>query len=258
MSDPQKARRGKKRPEEKGPGVPGWIVSFSDMVTLLLAFFVLLQTFAQDRDPELFYQGQGSFQRAIQGMGVPDWLFGKKDNPEFEYAKPHHTVPEQKGPKTRGRIINARDEEVRQRFDEIKAKLQHDVTDVKEEVVSVVHAPIQFAPGRGDLGPKDKQFLDDFAKELNETLAEKRLTIYVVGTAADLGGNEEQWMASAERAMAVEQFLRTALGKPLWDRRWRLHAWGARRGRLWHDKLAVGHAGKQTPIVIAVLAAGGG
>ena len=257
MSDPRKPRPPRKRPKDESPGVPTWIVSFSDMVTLLLAFFVLLQTFAKERDPELFFQGQGSFQRAIQGLGIPDWLFGKKDNPKFEYAKRHHTVPEQKGERTRGRIINARDEEIRQRFDEIMEKLRHDVTDVREEVLSVVHAPIQFTPGRADLSTPDKQFLGDFAKNLNETLAGRRLTIYVVASAADHGGGAKPWTASARRAMAVDQFLRTALGKPLWQGRWRLHAWGSPSPRLWHDKLAIGDAGKQTPIVIAVLAAGG-
>ena len=260
MSDPQEGPQPrKKRPEEPRPGVPAWIVSFSDMVTLLLAFFVLLQTFAKDRDPELFAQGQGSFQRAIQGLGVPDWLFGKKDAPEFGQAKRHHTVPERKGPRTRGRIINARDEEVRQRFDEIVQELKHDMTDVKEEVVEVVHAPIKFTSERRDLGPEDKQYLDNFAKNLNAKLSKKKLTIYVVGTAADLDDSQERWMASADRAMAVEQYFRKALGKLLWRPRkqWKLHAWGSPNGRLWYDKLVVGATGKQTQIVIAVLTAGG-
>ena len=37
--------------QDKGNSVPAWIVSFSDMVTLLLAFFVLLQSFAKVQDP---------------------------------------------------------------------------------------------------------------------------------------------------------------------------------------------------------------
>ena len=42
----------KKNPDDGKPKVPGWIVSFSDMITLLLAFFVLLQSFAKrDRSP---------------------------------------------------------------------------------------------------------------------------------------------------------------------------------------------------------------
>ena len=64
----------KKRQEEEAEGAPAWIVSFADMITLLLAFFVLLQSFAQEQDPELFHQGQGSFRRSISGFGIPDLL----------------------------------------------------------------------------------------------------------------------------------------------------------------------------------------
>jgi chemotaxis protein MotB len=43
----------KKRQEEEPEGTPAWIVSFADLITLLLAFFVLLQSFAKEQDPEL-------------------------------------------------------------------------------------------------------------------------------------------------------------------------------------------------------------
>jgi chemotaxis protein MotB len=40
------AKDKKKRPEDDGPEVPEWIVTFSDMISLLVTFFVLLMTFS--------------------------------------------------------------------------------------------------------------------------------------------------------------------------------------------------------------------
>ena len=51
-------RSNRKKPQEEQDKVPAWIVSFSDMITLLLAFFVLLQSIALEQDPALFHMGQ--------------------------------------------------------------------------------------------------------------------------------------------------------------------------------------------------------
>ena len=37
--------------EEQGEKVPLWIISFADMITLLLSFFVMLQTMCRRRTP---------------------------------------------------------------------------------------------------------------------------------------------------------------------------------------------------------------
>ena len=42
-----------RRPKKAQPGVPGWMVTFGDMMALLLCFFILLQMFSelkQDRE----------------------------------------------------------------------------------------------------------------------------------------------------------------------------------------------------------------
>ena len=37
----------KKRPKKDGGGVPAWVVTFGDMMSLLLCFFILLQMFSE-------------------------------------------------------------------------------------------------------------------------------------------------------------------------------------------------------------------
>ncbi len=36
-----------KRPKKQPPGVPEWVVTFGDMMALLLCFFILLQMFSE-------------------------------------------------------------------------------------------------------------------------------------------------------------------------------------------------------------------
>ncbi len=50
-----------KRPKKEAPGLPGWLVTFGDMMALLLCFFILMQMFSelkQDRE----------YQRVITGI----------------------------------------------------------------------------------------------------------------------------------------------------------------------------------------------
>ncbi len=49
---------------------PPWIVTFADMITLLLAFFVLMLSFS-DLDPNRFKDVSGSLQKSLGRQGVP-------------------------------------------------------------------------------------------------------------------------------------------------------------------------------------------
>ena len=55
------------------PGVPPWLISFGDMMTLFLCFFIILVTMAKKQDAGLVARGLGTFVVALEskGMGAP-------------------------------------------------------------------------------------------------------------------------------------------------------------------------------------------
>ena len=244
-------------PKEETQEVPGWIVSFSDMVTLLLAFFVLLQSFAKQQDPDLFFEGQGSFRRAIAGMGIPDWLFGKQDRPEFQHAKLRHPVPEDPDNPTTERILSVEDEEIRLRFEQIRSNLQHEISDVKEEVAHVEALRVTFrAASAGTLQPAEAKDLQRFAQRLKQEFATRRISVYVIGVSSEVGDVRSQMITSARRAVATEQALRQELGDLVAKGTWRLHAWGGGSATLWRDKLRTGRNVPDVTVLLAVMAEG--
>jgi len=65
-------RRGSKKAEpDEAPGAPIWMVTFSDCMTLLLTFFVLLLSFSSF-DEKVFWKLKASFSMALPGISQPD------------------------------------------------------------------------------------------------------------------------------------------------------------------------------------------
>ena len=76
---------------EEGTKVPAYIVTFSDMITLLLTFFVMLLSLANVQDPELFDKGRDAFLESIRHIGL-GMLFGKEEAPRFGDIKTKHSI----------------------------------------------------------------------------------------------------------------------------------------------------------------------
>ena len=107
--------------EESGPDIPAYIVTFSDMVTLLLTFFVMLLSLAKMQDPALFDVGRDSFVRTIRGCGL-GMLYGKKPNPDFGKVKTKYFISESDR-SYKGRSIDAKEEEIRQIFQKVNRSM---------------------------------------------------------------------------------------------------------------------------------------
>ena len=110
-------KRVSKQSEEQGPKVPGYIVTFSDMVTLLLTFFVMLLTLADVQDPELFDKGRDSFIESIRYVGLGA-LFGRQHSVNLGSLKNKYSVPEQEETPN-NRSIDAGTEELNRIFQQL-------------------------------------------------------------------------------------------------------------------------------------------
>lgn len=243
-------RRSKNILSEDGPKVPTWIVSFTDMITLLLSFFVLLQAFAHTRDPELFAKGQGSFLRAIKTFGLPGWLYGRQDRPKRQYTKVKHTTKEAKNKLPRNKMLDAEDENIRKAFQTIQKAIRTQCSDLPDVPVEMMAAPIRFEPGGSDLDLSAREWLRRFALDLRNSRTPEHTSIHVMGLAPDVRSARQQWMLSAQRARAVAAVLRYTLSSGSGPGVWEISSRGAGAGGKMWGKL--GDESKRFFIVIAI------
>jgi len=226
---------------EGGPKVPGYIVTFSDMVTLLLTFFVMLLSLSTVQDPELFDKGRDAFLESIRHIGL-GMLFGKEDTPRFGDIKTKYFInnPDEL---TDLRTIDARAEKLRR----ILAKLKQTTTIVPLQIVAertnFSVANVHFSPGRIDLNEPARKSLGEFCLDLQQNSSRKPVELYVLGMASDGKSDKEKWLLSARRARIVADFLRGTLSAAGGGQsrrslaggqtKWSVYSWGAGPGGDW-------------------------
>ena len=76
-----------KKVEDSPPETPSYMVSFGDMMTLMLTFFILLCTFARRREAGFIAAGIGSFRQAIKSFGLPGILPTDTDSLRLTFQK---------------------------------------------------------------------------------------------------------------------------------------------------------------------------
>jgi len=75
---------GRRKKDEGGEGAPAWLMTYGDLMSLLLTFFVLLLSFSSIAEPEKFEQAIGSIRGALtvlEGSGKPIPLSVKPPQP---------------------------------------------------------------------------------------------------------------------------------------------------------------------------------
>jgi outer membrane protein OmpA-like peptidoglycan-associated protein len=243
-------RRERRQEDDGGDGTPGWIVSWTDMVTLLLSFFVLLQSIAVEKSDRLFELGRGSFLRALSGFGIPDWIYGQEPPmPSKQFKRVKHPM-EQRERQPRDRVIDAEAEHIRQVFANLRDEVETETSDESERPVRTDALAVTFPDGGAELQAGQRESLADYADTLRENLTAPGTRIHVIGLAPDGGSPAERSVLSARRARSAEAVLQRELSDELSSGRLQLHSWGAANDGMWCRRAGVSPGGAQLVIMV--------
>lgn len=143
--------------EELRPGPPAYMVSFSDMMTLILTFFILLVSLSHEQSFGLLADGVGSFRIALESHGVDGLLEEADRKAIFENQRRRFNLPPRAEDQAAVRPEEASEFEVL-RAEAVDALLPHD-----ELTFPAISA---FAPGSADLMPATSRYLTTLADSL--------------------------------------------------------------------------------------------
>lgn len=143
--------------EPSGPGVPPWLISFGDMMTLFLCFFIILVTMAPKPESGLVAAGLGDFVNVLEGSGVGGAMDGEaRLNKVNEFRERFGLVP-----LTLEEFLAGQPET--KSAPELEKAVQDSLRDYSE-----LNQPAMatFAPGSAELTDSTREYLDRMAKIL--------------------------------------------------------------------------------------------
>ena len=232
--------------EESSQKVPAYIVTFSDMVTLLLTFFVMLLTLSEVQDPALFDKGRDSFIESIRYIGL-GMLFGRKDTPDLGTIKLKYYTPEPDDSFAR-RSIDANRERTRRLFKRLTELMTAIPSQIVAGKTNFALANIRFPKGQATLNETAKKYLAALCLDLQQDRGSVAIKLYVLGLSDDESTEQQQWILSAKRAHTVADFLGDNLSSAS---NWPVYSWGAGPVGEWKGRNSL--ISKQSHILIAVL-----
>jgi chemotaxis protein MotB len=237
----------KQKAEEPKKSAPAYIVTFSDMITLLLTFFVLLISLAETQNESLFKRGQSSFKDAVADFGISGFLFTQHSEPQFNHPKVKYHIDEGQD-ETEDRSIDAETEMLRRTIMKLEDIMDISPSQIISSLSSFIITDIKFEIGSNLLSDDAKQSLVTHCRQIQESFNIEKPILYVVGLAGNEPTEKQQWILSAMRAQTVADFIKNRIGA---EKNWPIYYWGAGSGGDWSN--STGLMSNQAEIMIAVL-----
>ncbi|MGB0766204.1 MAG: OmpA/MotB family protein [Phycisphaeraceae bacterium] len=182
------------------PGAPDWMVTYGDMVTLLLCFFVLIVSFSEIKKQDQYQAVVEEIKKAF-GMRGGGGKLPTKDDPALSLIE-------------RLEAIRMRQERVPNKSnvkDPGQSGREPRVTTIREGKQYAVGGKILFEPGSAELTEPNRLQLIDLVSRIK--LKDSTNKIELIGHAASMelansdGTSGDLRLLSYQRAAAVEDFL---------------------------------------------------
>ena len=238
----------KKQPdEEPAPSAPAYIVTFSDMITLLLTFFVLLLSLGSVKEGKVINKGRSeAFVKSLKGHGMGLGQ-GEKLKPNLGYEQSYYEtdIEDASSPE---RLLDAEEEKVRRLFSEIKKSMLAIPSQITSTETAYSPTNIKFADDSYELDANSVNILNDFCSGLKQSQS-KDITLCVVGLANDAKTEKQRWVLSAKRGQMVSNLLKKILKEQKLD--YPVYNWGAGDGGQWTNK--DNPFSKESQILITIL-----
>ena len=182
----------KKKPRKETPGAPLWMVTYSDMVTLLLTFFVLMLSMAE-MDKIKFQQAAGSLKGAFGVMNRKQVI-----EPQSEVVLPsRRVIPYDMLQRVYKRIMN--------RIEHLELNRDIELLENRGAIVLRIQEKVLFPPGSSALKKESEGVLKKVGELVRPLPFDMRIEGHADSTPT---GNPEEtnWDLSVQRAMAVLKF----------------------------------------------------
>jgi len=201
---------GVRKNQEAKKGAPAHIVSFSALMTILLTFFILMCTMANEQEAGLLAAGTGSFVHNINAFGLPGLLPGHRTTVDLGPGRPRFPVPEDEVDATEGsdadllyrRVIAVEPIRLPQAL----------ASYFKQEEELRLPLNVDFEPGSAHLTPEARKTLQPLVRRLRMVPYYLRIDAHVSDSFAFNEHHESAWELSAARAAAVVQYMHEAGG----------------------------------------------
>jgi chemotaxis protein MotB len=176
-------------------GAPGYMVSFGDMMTLILCFFILLVSMAKERKAGMMAKGIGSFVVSLKSHGLTGVLSGAEKQEIFDQVRRRFNLPPEPDPERRTDISKASTKELL-RAEALESLQPH--REVRTPRIST------FRSSTYALDAESRDYLDQLAPTL---LPRRGQLLVLEGHADDTAPGQTSAQLAHLRALAVRSYL---------------------------------------------------
>ncbi|MHC5067546.1 MAG: flagellar motor protein MotB [Planctomycetota bacterium] len=212
-------------PESKKPGVPAYMVSFGDMVTLLLTFFILLVALADTQEAGLVAAGRGPIVQHILSVGRPGILAGRLQEHRRRYKRDNWWIPNQEGdPDQLELVIDRLERELRLRFTADEADIHYE----QDRLILRLPGRVVISNGGGEL--LDPALREQLASVAGLLASRPQRQLRISGDVPVMDSPMVELSDSARTGRVVYQYLKRWHG--VREGQMSLWGWGSSRLRL--------------------------